>query len=381
MQRERYFDNAATTPIDPRVVAAMVPYFGERWGNANSIHAAGLEAREAVEQARAQVAELIGAQSPDEIVFTSGATESNNWLLRSFCDSAISPFEHSSLYESARALGRNILDCDGLNALFDLSGERLAISGDQSSTNAVERDRAGPIKPSSLLSLMKVNNEIGTVFQPERLSHEGYCVHSDVTQAVGKMPVAAGQFDFVSFSSHKFYGPKGVGVLYARDGLFPSPLLIGGEQEQGFRAGTLNVAGIVGMGAAAEIAANQMSPDSVLAWDLRSIVSEGLNKKLDFRENGGPEVSPYILSVSFYGIEGEGLVIEMDRRGFAISSGAACSARSTEPSHVLTALGLEPAWLRGTVRISFGRFNTKEAAHDLVKALNAAVDSLKRLSV
>jgi len=350
-----YFDNAATTPVDPRVLEAMLPYFGQHFGNAHSLHTFGGEAMAAVEQAREQVAKLLGADAPDEIVFTSGATEANNWMVYGFPDLAVSPFEHSSIHAPAMSFGRPVMANDGL----------MMTSPDD----------------APIVSLMKVNNEIGTIFEPEAMATGQRLVHSDITQAVGKIPVDVTAFDYASLSGHKFYGPKGVGALYAKGANFPTPLLIGGDQENGFRAGTLNVAGIVGMGAAAELAYEEREQDAALAAELRQIVLEGLDKALDFQVNGGVQVSPYILSVSFYGMEGETLVIEMDRLGFALSSGAACSSRSTAPSHVLTALNLEPAWLQGTIRISFGRFNTKEAAQRLGKALTLGAETINNLNV
>lgn len=308
----------------------------------------------AVEKAREQVATLIGAEAPDEIVFTSGATEANNWVVYTFPDLEISPFEHSSLHAPAMRLGRRFLENIGL----ELS----------------------PPKDGSLVSLMKVNNEVGTIFEPEKLAGR-HIVHSDITQAVGKIPVQVSKLDYASFSGHKFYGPKGVGALYAKGANFPEPFLIGGDQENGFRAGTLNVPGIVGMGAAAEVALQEQEQDYALTEELREIVLEGLDKALDFQVNGGDQVSPFILSLSFYGMEGETLVIEMDRLGFAISSGAACSSNSVAPSHVLTALGMEEEWLRGTIRISFGRFNTRETAQKLGKALTIGAETINNLNV
>ncbi len=354
MTKDRYFDNAATTPVDPRVVEAMLPFFCESFGNANSLHTFGGAAMAAVEKAREQVAQLIGAQAPDEIVFTSGATEANNWIAYTFPDLEISPFEHSSLQGPAMRLGRHILENDGL-------------------------ELRAP-KHDSVVSLMKVNNEVGTIFEPEKLAGK-YIVHSDITQAVGKIPMDVSKLDYASFSGHKFYGPKGVGALYAKGANFPEPFFMGGDQENGLRSGTLNVPGIVGMGAAAEIALQEREQDYALVQELREIVLEGLDKALDFQVNGGDQVSPFILSLSFYGMEGETLVIEMDRLGFAISSGAACSSNSVAPSHVLTALGMEPEWLRGTVRISFGRFNTNQSAQNLGKALTFGAETINNLNV
>lgn len=352
MDHARYFDNAATTPLDERVVSAMLPYFTERCGNPHSLHSSGRGAMAAVDTAREQVAALIGAEDPGEIVFTSCATEANNWLLSAYPDAAVSPFEHSSIHERAKASHLRFLGNDGL---------------------AVERYDA------RLVSVMKINNEIGTIFNPEEFASTETAVHSDITQAAGKIEIDATKLDYASFSAHKFYGPKGVGALYAKGAQFPPALLLGGDQENRHRAGTLNVPGIVGMGAAAELASLERNADFSKARELRETVIESLDKRLEFRINGGGQVSPYILSISFCGIEGEAMVIEMDRQGFAISSGAACSSRSNEPSHVLSALQIDSEWARGTIRISFGRCNTMEAARDLARALSETAERLIRL--
>ncbi len=350
---ERYYDNAATTPLDPRVLEAMLPYLRDGFGNANSLHEPGRRAHEAVEEARQQVANLVSAEDPSQITFTSGATESNNWILNSVKTAAISPFEHSSLYEPAKKLGLNILHNDGLN-----------------------------ITPESgiidLVSVMAVNNEVGAKWVAPILRGNAVALHSDITQAVGKIPIDLDGIDFASFSAHKFYGPKGVGALYSRAST-PEAFILGGEQEMGYRGGTLNVPGIVGMGAAAEIAADELQANLEMATKLRSQVLEALIQCKDVRVNGGDNGSPYILSLSFLGIEGETLVIEMDRRGYSISSGAACSSRSTEPSHVLKALGLGPEWLRGAIRISFGRCNNCDNARNMAKALLESVEMVRKM--
>ncbi|MGV3616978.1 MAG: cysteine desulfurase family protein [Fimbriimonas sp.] len=354
MDRARYFDNAATTPLDPRVREAMLPYLDADFGNASSIHAFGMSAHAAIERARERVAALIGAEDPSQIVFTSGATESNNWVLRSFPSGAISPFEHSAVREPANFLGYRTLANTELTLLPP--DERVA-----------------------LVSVMSVNNEIGAQWDAREFRPFADALHSDLTQGVGKLPVDLEGLDYASLSAHKFYGPKGVGALYFADTPLP-PLLMGGEQEGGLRAGTHNVAAIVGMGIAAEIAAEEWEQDRAEAERLREIVVQTLEPLSDWQINGGPKASPYILSLSFYGIEGETLVIEADRAGYAISSGAACSSRSTEPSHVLTSLGLAPEWRRGTVRISFGRGNNPETSEDLAKSLRLSVEKLRTMT-
>ncbi len=350
----RYFDNAATTPLDPRVLEAMLPYLQEDFGNPNSLHSFGQKAQIAIENARQQVAELLNADDPSQITFTSGATESNNWIARNFPDAWVSPFEHSSLHEPANALG--------LNTLSNREHELCHLD-----------------KPASLVSVMAVNNETGTEWDVRAFRPVAEKLHSDLTQAVGKLQTSVEGLDYASFSAHKFYGPKGSGGLFIRDEPLP-PLLLGGEQEGGLRGGTLNVPGIVGMGAAARIALEEQEQNHLHASELNALVLDALRDVSDWRVNGGGQRSPYILSISFLGVEGESLVIDADRRGFAISSGAACSSRSVEPSHVLMALELEENWRRGTVRISFGRHNTLDSTVNLAKSLGQTVEKLRTMT-
>ncbi|MEA2554301.1 MAG: cysteine desulfurase [Fimbriimonadaceae bacterium] len=354
MNPENYFDNAATTPVDARVLREMLPYFETDWGNANSLHASGRQAMAAVDHARDRVAALLGvAESPQTIIFTSGATESNNWIFTVQPQAAISPFEHDSAREAALAAHADVLENDGLTI-------------------------KKPQKNYNLISVMSVNNEIGSRWKAAEFRQSAEYIHSDVTQAVGKITVDLEGVDFASLSAHKFYGPKGVGALFAADGAV-APIFWGGLQDRDSRSGTLNVPGIVGMGAAAAIAQDEMQDNLAHVQEMRAIVLEALRPCSDYQINGGDNVSPYILSVSFKGLEGETLVIEMDQRGYAISSGAACSSRSTEPSHVLTALKMPLEWLRGTLRISFGKFNSKESAANLGRILTETVERLRNL--
>ncbi|MFQ3588195.1 MAG: cysteine desulfurase family protein [Fimbriimonadaceae bacterium] len=363
---ETYFDNASTSPLDPRVLEAMLPFLREECGNAHSVHQPGLRARAAVERAREQVASLVGAEDPAEIVFTSGATESNNWVLRAFPESAVSAFEHASIRVPAARSGAEVIPHRG-----------LAVEPEPDFRWTDGRPTRG------LVSLMLVNNEIGTVWNPTAWRPFAERLHSDLTQAVGKIPVDVQELDldFASFSAHKFHGPKGIGALYIR-GMEPvPPLLGGGDQENGLRAGTLNVPAIVGMGEAARIAAEEQARDYEHAAKLRQITLGSIGDLADFRANGGPCVSPFILSLSFLGIEGETLVIELDHRGFSVSSGAACSAQKHEPSAVLAAIEPDDAWRRGTIRISFGRTNTPDAAERLGLNIRQAVQTLRKLKV
>lgn len=350
MHWARYFDNAATTPVAPEVREAMLPYLGEEGGNAHSIHGWGQRARDAVERARAAIASLMGAEDPSEIVFTSGATEANNWVARGSTRMAISPFEHASMRAPALAAGAQVLPNSG----FAL---------------------CPPEAPCDLVSVMRVNNETGAVLGLQ--DGAGVLRHSDVTQALGKLRFPLP--DLASASSHKLYGPKGVGVLYARGAMFPAPLIMGGEQELGHRSGTLNVPGIVGFGRAAELAAESMDDDYARAGACRSALLEAIRDLPDALVIEAPEQSPYIASVCLLGLTGETVLLELDREGFAVSAGPACSSGSSEPSLVLSALGLDERAVRGAIRISFGRHNTPEATQELGRALKSVAERLRKL--
>lgn len=347
--KSRYFDHAATTPLDPRVKEAMLPWLDEGFGNANSIHAWGRAARQAVETAREQVAELIGADDPSQVLFTSGATESNNWVLcGAVLDCAkVSPFEHVSVRDTVEAWCKD---------------PYMANEG----WSVVPRK-------TKLASVMAVCNETGAV-----ITHPmcGGMNHSDATQALGKVPWSVDKLDFASFSSHKLYGPKGVGGLFLRDPDSIKPFLRGGGQELHLRGGTLNVAGIVGFGAAAAIARQEMDADRDHALHLRKAVIE---ENPDARVNDAPEQSPFVLSMTFPGLTGESLVVEADANGFALSAGPACSSGKAKPSSVLMAAGLTADEAMSTVRISFGRTNTLDAARQLGEVLRLSAQSLALL--
>jgi cysteine desulfurase len=345
-----YFDNAATTPVDPRVFAAMEPYLRDSFGNANSIHAAGREACAAVCKAREQVAALIRADDPSEVCFTSGATEANNWVLRAFPTIAVSPFEHGSVRQFAEHHGAIVLKNKGWSL------ETAA---------------------ADLTSVMHVNNETGAILEMPRARK----THSDATQAVGKIPFDAKRYDFVSMSAHKFYGPKGVGALYIKGAQEMEPLLFGGEQEHGRRSGTLNVPGIVGMGAAAEIAMRQLDQDMAHASALWSYVKGRLGELSDVSFVEHTSQSPFVLSTCFEGLEGETIVVSLDAKGYAASSGSACSSGKGHVSSVLRAYGLTESKARGAARVSFGRFNTLKSAEGLCDEIVRAVGSLRKLFV
>ena len=353
-----YFDHAATTPLAPEALREMEPYLGLVPGNAGSIHGFGRRAEAAVERARSRIAEAIGAEDPGQIVLTSGATEGCNAVLAAHRGGWISPFEHAAVREPALVRGFGVLGNEGLGIV-----DRGSWIGEQDPR-------------SEIVCLMAVNNEIGTQWNARDLPAQARFV--DATQALGKVAIDLERVDFAVFSAHKLYGPQGVGALYTADGAL-DPYQRGGEQENGRRAGTVNVAGVVGFGAACALAAERWQDDGQTAAELRGIVLDELGALSDWIVNGGEAAAPHILSLSFLGLEGETLVVEADGAGFALSAGAACSSRSTEPSYVLTALGLPDAWRRGTVRVSFGRANTRESASALARNLVRSVEKLRTI--
>ena len=365
-QLERYFDYAATTPVDEAVRAEMLPYLGEAFGNPNSLHSWGQRTRAAVELARERLAEATG-WPPDCITFTASATEANNWVISQFPNGEVGPFEHEAVRAPALANGYTVIPNDGLNLSPIASTTRVP-----------------------LVSKILLSNETGTVWRPNAFVelNQGW-IHTDASQGLGRVDLAALSADFMTLSSHKCYGPKGAAALITGNSI--GPMLLGGEQENGLRAGTLNVPAIVGFGLAAQIAEERRESDWQHAEELRSILLAELEPVSDWQINGvdedwiGTEERPiwnvpHILSLSFLGVEGETLVIEADSAGFAISAGAACSSGSTEPSHVLTAMGVPPEWIRGTARISFGRYNSKEAARALGQFLRVSLDRLRQKS-
>ena len=392
-----YMDNHATTRVDPRVVEAMLPYFAEQYGNAGSVgHAYGETAREAVEQARASIASAINAD-PNEIVFTSGATESNNLALRGIADR---PRRRGNHFVSVRTEHKSVLD----------PLARIARRGAEDTLLEVERHgspRAGWLDPqriadalrddTALVSVMLANNEIG-VIQPLReiaaiCRQRGVPIHCDATQAVGKIPVDVRELgvDLMSFSAHKIYGPKGVGVLYVRrgrPGVRLEPLIAGGGQQDGLRSGTLNVPGIVGLARAIELCREELAKEMSRLAELRSRLWTGLNQQVAGLELCGPAWDqpptaecpsrlPGNLDVAFGDVDGEALLLAMGR--LAVSSGAACSSTDPGPSHVLLALGMSEDAARSTLRFGLGRFNTAEEIDFAVDIVAEAAGRLRGL--
>jgi cysteine desulfurase len=386
-----YMDHAATTPCDPRVVEAMLPYFTEVYGNPGSRnHVFGWEAEEAVDRAREQCAALIGADAK-EIVFTSGSTESNNiaikgaaWMYEKAGAGEGRPRGHivSAMHEHKAVL-------DPLKRLQKEGFEVTFLEPARDGIITAEQVGAALRQDTVLVTIMWANNEIGTINEVPRIGAEckrrGIIFHTDATQWVGKMPtdVERDGVDLMSFSGHKLYGPKGVGALYVRrrkPRVRLVPLVDGGGQERGFRSGTLNVAGIVGLGKACAIAREEMDRDGERLLGLRRKLEETITRELDTTQiNGHAEKRlPHITNISFGFVEGESLM--MACKDIAMSSGSACTSASLEPSYVLKSLGVGDDLAHSSLRLSLGRWTTEEQVEYAAKKIIGAVRKLRELS-
>jgi cysteine desulfurase len=377
-----YLDYAATTPTDPRVVEAMRPYFNEKYGNASSIHTFGQEARAAVEKAREQVAALIGA-GPEEIVFTSGGTEADNFALEGIAFASekkgdhiiTSAIEHHAVYECSKFLEKR-----GFKITY--------IPVDKDGLVDPEAVRKAVTDKTILVSIMHANNEIGAIEPVAEISKivkgKGIYFHSDAVQTVGHLPVKVNELgvDLLSISAHKLYGPKGVGALYIRKGTRLVPFLHGGGQENGRRASTHNVPGIVGFGAAAELAGKEMDRENSRISALRDKLIKGILVKIpDSRLNGHPDLRlPNNVNVIIQYVEGESMLLNLDMQGVAASTGSACTSGSLEPSHVLLALGLSPELAHGSLRFTLGKYTTEEDIDHVLRILPDIVEKLRAMS-
>lgn len=386
MFRRVYLDNSATTPVDPRVVEAMLPFLTEKFGNASSIHFFGQESRAAVDKARHQVAALINSR-PNEVIFTSGGTEANNLAIRGILEAnskygrhiVTSAIEHSAVHNVCEDLEKQGFEVTYLpvyeNGIVRIEDVRDAVRDD-----------------TLLISIMTANNEIGTlqpVAETGRLVRElrglgkKIWFHTDAVQAVGKTSVDVEEIccDLLSMSAHKIYAPKGIGALYVRRGTRLHPQNIGGRQERGIRGGTEPVSQIVAFGAACEIANEERQANASAVMDLRNGFERQVLERIDGAVlNGDPARRlSNISNISFTGIEGEGLLINLDMQGIAVSTGSACSSGSLEPSPVIRALGREDALARGAIRFSFGRYNTQQDVERVLEVLPASVESLRNL--
>ena len=373
-----YLDHAATTPLLQEAAAAMLPYMTECYGNPSSLHSFGRAARQACARGRVQVAGLLGAAAA-EIFFSSGGSESDNWALK-------------GLAWAHQAQGRHIITSSVehhavLHACAWLEQQGFTVT-------YLPVDAAGRVTPESvvqalrpdtiLVSIMTANNEVGTL-EPiaaigTLLRERGILFHTDAVQAAGHVPLDMRSLpvDALSLSGHKFYGPKGIGALYLRRGTAIAPLLHGGSQERGLRAGTENTAAIVGLGVAAEQAALQLSAEAARLRELRDMLADGIRQLPGAWINGSDERLPGHLSFGLEGIASDVLLIRLDLAGFAVSAGSACSAGSLEPSHVLAAMGQSAVQAGAAVRVTLGRENTAAEVQRFLTVLRQSVTEIRR---
>jgi cysteine desulfurase len=378
-----YLDHNATTPLDPDVLAAMTPFFTERFGNASSLHAWGQEARSALERARAAVARALGTSDKGSIVFTSGGTEADNLALVGVAAAQekrgrhviVSAVEHPAVLNSAAHLARHGYEVT-----------RLPVDG-QGLLDPDEMRRA--IRPDTILvSLMHGNNETGVLFpvgQVGRICREHHVAfHTDAVQSFGKLPVdvEALHVDLLSLSGHKIHGPKGIGALFIRRGTKMQPLIHGGSQERSRRAGTESVAGAAGLARATELMVQDQEGRAKRLADLRDRLELGLMAAIPgAQRNGHPtERLPHTTNLAFAGVEAESLILALDLQGVGVSSGAACSSGSLQPSHVLTAMGIPQERVNGSVRFSLGRGTTTEEIDRVLEILPPIVERMRRVN-
>ena len=377
-----YLDYAATTPTDPEVVKAMLPYFSAKFGNPSSVHSYGVEARSAIGAVREHVASFLGAK-PEEIIFTSGGTESNNFALKGVAYAnkgrgnhvIISSIEHHSILEPCK-----FLETQGFIVTY--------IKVDEYGLIDPEAVKAAITDKTILISIMHANNEIGTIQPIAELGkiaqEEGIYFHTDAVQTFGHLPIKVDEVgvDLLSLSAHKLYGPKGVGALYIREGTQIRSFMHGGEQERGRRASTHNVPGIVGLGKAVELAKEEMDEEAKKLTILRDKLIRGILEGIDHtRLNGHPvKRLPNNVNVSVAYIEGEALCLNLDLKGIASSTGSACSSESLESSHVLLAIGLSHVLARSSLRFTLGRYTEEEDIDYVLEVLPRVVEKLRAIS-
>jgi cysteine desulfurase len=375
-------DHSATTPVAAQVLQAMLPYLSDKFGNASSLHSFGQEAKEALEESREKVAKLLGA-SPEEIIFTSGGTESDNLALKGIARRnreqgrhiITTCVEHPAILETCRTLEK-----EGFSVTYlPVTGEGVV---DMEALEAA-------IRPDTILiSIMHANNEVGTIQPLEEIgklaAEEDIYLHTDAVQSVGKIPtdVNALGVDLLSLSAHKIYGPKGVGALYIRSGTKLESIVQGGGHERGLRSGTENVAGIVGLARAAELCGETMVAEGLRLSKLCDrLAAKVLGRVKDSWINGTMKRRlPGSLNFGFSYVEGESLLLYLDSKGIAVSTGSACSSHKLEPSHVLLALGLKPEECHGSLRITMGRSNTEEEVDYVAERIGEAVERFRGIS-
>lgn len=381
-KRVIYLDNNATTPLHPEVIKELTNSFS-LFGNPSSMHFFGREAVDKVDWARKQVALLLNAEE-DEIIFTAGGSESNNMVLKQFLTAPFSgkrnkivssTIEHPSVLETVKELGK-----EGMDTVFIGVDEKGRLKMDDLKKAVDEK--------TALVSIMYANNEIGTIQDLKEISsithNKGALMHTDAVQALGKIKVDVKELgiDFLSFSGHKFYGPKGVGGLFIKSGLKIGPLIHGGHQERGFRAGTINGPGISGVGKAAEIAILEMDAEAIKIESMRDRLETGLLNTIPDIHINGDKLNrlPGTLNVSFPGAEGESILLYLDLEGIAVSTGSACATGSLEPSHVLLATGVDIEYAHGSIRFSFGGFNIEEDVDIVLSVLPDIIKKIRTMS-
>lgn len=377
-----YFDHAATTPIDDRVLEAMMPFLKDNYGNANSAHQLGRTSKVAIEDARENIAKMLNAE-PSEIIFTSGGTESDNAIIKGVVSGTgkkeiiTSPIEHHAVLHPAESLEE-----ESVTITYLQPNEKGIITAEQVS-EAISDETA-------LVSLMHVNNEIGSINPIKEIAavcrEKGVTFHSDTVQSIGKIPVDVKEIglDALSVSAHKIYGPKGIGVLYVKNGTPWEPWLQGGSQERKRRGGTSNVPGIVGLSKAMEIALDELEENASHFKSLRESAIEQFQEKIGERFYiNGPQTggAPHVLNVAFLspekkGLDGEMLLLNLDIEGVCVSNGSACTSGAMEPSHVLSGIGLSQERSNSSIRISFGKHNTQEEVTYLVEKLEGILDRM-----
>ena len=380
----RYLDYSATTPVDERVLEAMMPYFTQEFGNANSLYSLGRDAFRTLEAARESIAKNIGAEKPSEVIFTSGGTESDNAALIGVLNKIApeggahiisSAYEHHAILEPL--------------AWLEKHGYEVTLVKPHTDGHVYAEDIEAAMKPNTkLVTVMHANNEIGAVNDIKAIAEvahkHGALMHTDAVQSIGKVPFNAAEtgIDLASFSSHKIYGPKGIGALYMKAGTRFDPIIKGGGQEKRRRSGTQNVAGAVGFARALEIMMEEFDTENARLAALRDSAIEQITARLENTEasiNSGdrlPNIAPLLIK----GVEGESMLLQLDNLGFAVSTGSACSSGSLEPSHVLLSIGVPQEVAHGSLRISVGRHTTQQDIDDLVEALVPIVERLRAMS-
>ena len=380
-----YMDYASTTPVDKEVVDAMMPYFNRYYGNASSIHSFGRDAYDAVEESREKIADTLGGDA-NEIIFTAGGTESDNLAIKGVAylnkdkrdargpHIITSTIEHPAILETCKHLEKQ-----GFKVKY--------LPVDEYGIVEIEELKRSISKDTFLISIMFANNEIGTIEPVEEIGkiarEHDVVLHTDAVQAIGKTPVDVDKLniDLLSISSHKIYGPKGVGALYIRNGVKIQPLVHGGGHERELRSGTCNTPGIVGLGKACELAQNRMEKDIEYLKNLRDKLIKGISEVEESYLNGHPEKRLVNNAhFRFTAIEGEALNLSLDDKGIATATGSACASTKLEASHVLLAIGLDPAEAHGSLRLTLGRGNTKNDVSYVIDVLPEVVEGLRKMS-